>query len=67
MKRFHVFLSPEDGALTLVSHQNVNFMDYEERLTEIYKGNKRACLQFIEDYQDENLIPDDAFIVHEIN
>lgn len=67
MKSYYVFLSPEDGALTLVSANNPNFIDYEERLTEIFVGSRKECVTYIEEYQDENFIPDGELLVNYLN
>lgn len=59
MKSFHVFTSPTDGALTLVSDNNPHFMDYEERLILIKSGSRKECITFLEEYQEENFISED--------
>lgn len=67
MKRFYVFLNPQNGALVLISANNADFMFYEETHEEIKNGNRKECVEFIEQYQDDNLIPDDVFNVHLLN
>lgn len=63
---FTIFKNQEDGALTLINNDNPDFMFYEERLSELFSGTKKECVDFIFEYQDENLIPDEEFIYMEI-
>lgn len=67
MRKFHVFLNTSNGALVLISENNPDFMFYEETHEDIKCGNRRDCVQFIEEYRDVNYIPDDEFNLHCLN
>lgn len=67
MKKFYVFLNTENGALVLISANNPDFMFYEESHSQIKNGNRKECIQFMEQYQEDYLIPDEVFNVHLLN
>lgn len=66
-KYFHVLLN-KDGSLTMISVRNPDFDIYAQRegVCDLFQGTKRECLIFVEQYRDENIIPDESFIFHEV-
>lgn len=66
MKKYHLFINDNNGAITLISENNPDFGFYADTLTLLYKGNRRDCIRFLEQYQDENYIPDEIRMFEEI-
>ena len=67
MRKFHVFINPQNGALVLISENNPDFLFYEESHEEIKAGNRRECVNYIDEYQYENFVSDEEFLFKILN
>ena len=63
---YNVLFNKENDSLILISDNNPDFRFYADKLMQLYKGNRAKCLQFIEEYHNENFIPEEKQIFLEI-
>ena len=58
-----ILFKEENNALAMINESSCDVLDYQMQGYELVKtGSKKECLQYIEEFWDENYIPDDSRI-----
>jgi hypothetical protein len=63
MKQFIIMSNEKTGAILLIKETSSDYDSYKALgFCPIFKGTKRECIAYVDEYFDENFIPDEERI-----
>lgn len=65
---FKILLRPSTGALVLLSKNSSDLLDYyTQGFSDAFDGRKKECLEWLDDYWQENFVPDEEKMFLSLN